>query len=115
MTPEAQKKLEERNARIYTTIALKEPDRVPIFVNGNILSAVDAGYTAAEIIYDTSMEKMKDAAIKFMQNYDPDFISPNVGYAGEGPAMEMMFPKCWLWAGMPDSKIDVTLIHQIQR
>ncbi len=112
MTPEAQRKLEEKTKRIYTTIRLEEPDRVPIQINGNIFAAVDAGYTAAEIIYDTSLEKMKDAAVKFMQNYDPDFISPNVGYAGEGPAMDIMMPKCWLWAGMPDSKIDENSLQQ---
>ena len=57
MTEEAKRRLAEKNARNEAALALREPDRVPIQIFGNIFAVVQAGYTMAEVIYDETLEK----------------------------------------------------------
>ncbi len=112
MTEENRKKYEEKKNRIYTAIAHKEPDRVPINVSGGIFSVIEAGYTVKECIYDTTLEKSKDASVKFLEKYDPDTAPGFVGYAGQGQVMELVSPKFMAWSGRPGYNVPDNSIQQ---
>ena len=113
MTPEAQKKYDEKVARVEAAIALKEPDRVPMMPSAALFPMLNAGYTVAEVIYDTTLEKMTRSIVKYLEEFDPD-AGLNVGtnYAGEGPMLELERPKNMRWAGMPGDIIDKNSIQQ---
>ena len=113
MTPENQKKYDEKAGRIADAIALKEPDRVPVLPNPAIFPIFNAGYTVAEVVYDTSLQKIKNAVLKYLNDFDPD-AGTGVGelFAGEGPIMEMLKPKNFRWAGMPGDVIDKNSLQQ---
>ena len=112
MTEEAKKRLAEKEARYTAAIELREPDRVPMEINGNIFAVTDAGYTVGECIYDTTLEKYKDAATKFMLKYDPDTAMISFDLGGEGPALDRLQPKFIDWAGRPGTKIDINSMKQ---
>ena len=113
MTPENQKKYDEKVKRVGDAVALKEPDRVPIMPAPMIFPVLDAGYTVAEVVYDTSLQKMKDAVVKYLTKFDPD-SGTGVGTvgAGEGPALELVCSKNMRWAGMPGDHIDKNSLPQ---
>ena len=74
---------------------MPSPQLFPIF---------NAGYTVAETIYDTSLEKMKHAVKKYLTEFDPDIGSDfGTNHAGEAPALEMIGPKNSAWPGMPNN------------
>ena len=102
MTPEIQKKHNEKEKRINDAVALKEPDRVPITPNPQLYTIFHSGYTVAEVVYDKSLEKIRQALINYHTHFDPD-SGTDVGqlYAGEGPIMETIKPKNMRLAGMP--------------
>lgn len=113
MTPEAKKRYDEKVARVEAAIALKEPDTVPMLVNTALFPMLNAGYTVAEVIYDTSLEKMIHAAVKYLEEFDPDSgVDIGYNYAGEGPMLELERPKNMRWAGMPGKIIDDNSIQQ---
>ena len=115
MTPENQKKYDEKLKRINDAIAVKEPDRVPVSPPPELYPIYNAGYTVAEVIYDTSLQKMRNSTIKFLNDFDPDCAWGSVTgsiLAGEGPGMELHMPKNFRWAGMPGDIIDKNSIHQ---
>ena len=115
ISPENQKRHDEKLKRINDAIALRTPDRVPISPPPEIFPVFHAGYTMAEVIYDTTLEKMKDATIRFLRDFDPDSAWGSVlGFilAGEGPGMELSMPKNMRWAGMPGNVIDKNSIQQ---
>ena len=113
MTPENQKKYEEKEQRIKDAIALKEPDRVPICPVPELFPIFHAGYTIAEVIYDTSLQKIRNAAIKYLTDFDPDTgTGAGLVFAGEGPVMERIRPKNMRWAGMPGDIIDKNSMQQ---
>jgi len=113
MLPENQKKYNEKEKRVIDAIALKEPDRVPVMPPAELFPVFNAGYTVAEVVYDTSLQKIRNAAVKYLNDYDPD-VGTGVGMinAGEGPAMEMIKPKNMRWAGMPGNIIDDNSLQQ---
>ena len=113
MTPEAKKRYDEKVARVEAAIALKEPDRVPIMPSAALFPMLNAGYTVAEVIYDTTLEKMTKSIVKYLLDFDPD-SGAGVGfnYAGEGPMLELERPKNMRWAGMPGKIIDDNSIQQ---
>ena len=113
MNEEATKKHDEKLKRIQTTIALKEPDRVPNQVAGNIYAITSSGYTVAEVNYDTSLEKAKTAITKYLLKYDLDTAQTASDFAGLGPAMDLMDLKYIEWAGKPGTKISENSIQQI--
>ena len=75
MTEEAKKRYEEKTKRFYTTVDLKEPDRVPIQTGGEMYSIMQLGYTVKECIYDKTMMKAKEAAEYFMLIRTPWWVS----------------------------------------
>lgn len=102
MTAENRKKHDEKEKRIKDAVALKEPDRVPMTPGPQLYPVFHSGYTVAEVVYDTSLEKIRNALIKYHLDFDPD-AGTDVGqlYAGEGPIMETIRPKNMRLAGMP--------------
>ena len=113
MTPEIQKKYDEKLKRLNDALDLKEPDRVPIDIDGGKFMINYAGYQMKDAIYDTSMEVYKESAIKFMKDFDPDMVSlAAANFYGEGPGHEMSLPKNMFVAGMKDAKIDDDSLHQ---
>ncbi len=113
MTAEAQKRYDEKVARVEAAIALKEPDRVPMMPSAALFPMINAGYTVAEVIYDTTLEKMTKSIIKYLEEFDPDCgLGVGTNYAGEGPMLELEKPKNMRWAGMPGDIIDKNSIQQ---
>lgn len=113
MTPENQKKHDEKLKRMRDALSLKEPDRVPIEITGGQFMVNYAGYTMAEVIYDTSLEKIKIAIKKFLNDFDPDVVTDlGLSYFGEGPGHEMQGSKTMLISGMKDSRISEDSIQQ---
>lgn len=112
MTNEAQAKYDAKWKRIRDAIALKEPDRIPITPSPAIYPILHAGYTVAETIYDTSLEKAKDAMRKYLLEYDPDNATTLGNYAGEGPLMELQQSNTMRWAGQPGSPVTENSIQQ---
>ena len=113
MTPENQKKHDAKLKRINDAVALKEPDRVPITPSSHLYSIFHSGYTVAEIVYDTSLEKTKNALKKYLTDFDPDSGSDagTMG-AGEGPILERIRSKNMRYAGMPGAGIDENSLQQ---
>ena len=113
MTPEAKKRYDEKVARVEAAIALKEPDTVPMMPSAALFPMLNAGYTVAEVIYDTSLEKMTRSIVKYLNDFDPDAgLNTGTNYAGEGPMLELEQPKNMRWAGMPGKVIDDNSIQQ---
>ena len=112
MTNEAQAKYDAKWKRIRDAIALKEPDRIPITPSPAIFPILTAGYTVAEVIYDTTLEKAKDAMRKYLIDFDPDNATVLGNYAGEGPLMELQQPTTMRWAGMPGNPIPENSLQQ---
>ncbi len=113
MTPENKKKYDEKAKRVLDAIELREPDRVPITPSPELFPIFNAGYTVAEVVYDTSLEKIGKAVKKYLNEFDPDIgIGAGLVFAGEGPAMELSQPKVIRWAGMPGNLIDENSLQQ---
>lgn len=109
MTEENLKKYDEKYCRMKAALELKEPDRVPINISGGGFMFVDAGYSIAEINYDTSLEKAKDAVQKFLKRYDPDVSTGlSMSFAGEGPGHEMQKIRTLFISGMKDAPIQMS-------
>jgi len=113
MTPENQKRHDEKLKRVNDAVSLKEPDRVPITPSSHLYSIFHAGYTVAEIVYDTSLEKTRKSLIKYLTDFDPDTGSDagTMG-AGEGPILEKIKSKNMRYAGMPGAGIDDNSMQQ---
>ena len=113
MTPENRKKHDEKVKRLADAVALKEPDRVPITPSPHLYTIFHSGYTVAEIVYDTSLEKTSRAIKKYLTDFDPD-SGTDVGMmgAGEGPILEIVKTKNMRYAGMPGAGIDDNSIQQ---
>jgi len=113
MTAEIKKRHDEKKQRILDAIALKEPDRVPIAPAPELFPVYNAGYTVAEVVYDTTLEKCKKAIVKYLTEFDPD-IGSGIGFinAGQGPIMELTGTKTMRWAGMPGNPIGDDSLQQ---
>ena len=107
MTPENLKKYKEKEKRMKDALALKTPDRVPIDITGGTFMITRTGHTVAESNYDETLEIAKEAATKFMLDFEPDVISGlGLTYAGEGRGHEMQGGKTYFIAGMKNVPID---------
>ena len=107
MTAENQKKYDEKLKRMKDALALKTPDRVPVDITGGTFMIQRTGHTIAESNYDETLEIAKEAAKKFMLDFEPDVISGlGLSYAGEGRGHEMQGGKTYFIAGMKGVPID---------
>jgi hypothetical protein len=86
---------EEREKRVRDSIALKEPDRVPLAINVNI--ALYTGIRNSAAYYDPI--GWKRAMRKITVDLEPDLC--NAGLPTSGPAMEILGVKNRLWPGGP--------------
>lgn len=104
---------QQRLKRINDSIALREPDTVPLNMITNCYPYIHAGYTMAQMLYDTDYAKARDSMFRFVDEYKPDYT---FGHAyvniGQGPVLELAGPKTLRWAGMPGGVIDDNSIHQ---
>ena len=111
MTPE--EKYRQKVDRINAAIALTEPDTVPLVPIVQCFPYLQAGYTMADILYDTDASKARESIFKYLNDYDPDAL---MGHSyvniGQGPILELADPKTTRWAGMPGDVIDKNSIHQ---
>ncbi len=110
MTPN--EKREATIARYKAAVALKEADRIPVSPLVQGFPYYRAGYTIADIVYDTTLEKSKKAVMDYLKTYDPDL---GLGFGvnnAMGPVFEKMEPYTMHWAGQPDCKINPNSIHQ---
>lgn len=106
MTAENKIKYDQKLKRLQDALALKTPDRVPIDISGGDFMIQRLGYTLAESNYDESLEIIKEAATRFMLDFEPDILSGvGLSYAGEGRGHEMQGSKTFFIAGMKNSKI----------
>ncbi len=88
MKPE--EKYAQKLKRINDTIALTEPDTVPLIPIVQCFPYLQAGYTMADILYDTEVKKARESIFKYLNDYDPDAL---MGHSyvniGQGPQMEL--------------------------
>lgn len=104
-------KFNEKNKRIDDALAMKVPDRVPCIPQAQTFPFINAGYTMAEVMYDTT--KAKDAVRKYLKEFDPDStVGYDIVFAGQGPLMEKIGINWLQWAGRPGCNIDKNSIHQ---
>ena len=96
MTKTAEELYQERLTRILDAVALKEPDRVPIFGPYQLFP-----YTYADVLFKDAMNDYavaREACHKFVDDFEPDAdFGPILAY----PAvpMETMGLKWFKWAG----------------
>ena len=108
-----EKKYQERLKRVNDAIALTEPDTVPFIPIVQCFPYLQAGYTMADILYDTELVKARESVLKYLDGYEPDaMMGHSYVNMGQGPIMELGQPKTTRWAGMPGGLIDENSIHQ---
>ena len=113
MTEENKKKYDIKYKRLFDALDLKEPDMVPIDVDGGKFMINYCGYKMKDAVYDTSLEIYKECVKKFMEDFDPDMLSKGrANFFGEGPAHEMSIPKTMFVAGMKNAPVDDDSLHQ---
>jgi len=113
MTEETKKLYDARLKRLNDALDLKEPDMVPIDVEGGKFMINYAGYKMKDAIYDTSFEIYKESVKKFMKDFNPDQISVSgANFFGEGPGFEATGTKNMFIAGMKGDPIDQDSLHQ---
>jgi hypothetical protein len=80
---------EERLKRVNDAISLKEPDRVPLAPIYMAFPYLCAGYTMAEVNYDTT--KARDAIRKYLNHFQPDMAcSYTNGFCRQMPMLDMV-------------------------
>lgn len=105
-------KYNERLNRINDAIALKEGD-VPLIPIIQCYPYLQAGYTMADILYDTDVTKTRESVFKYLDTYQPDaLMGHSYVNVGQGPIMELANIHTTRWAGMPGDIIDKNSIHQ---
>jgi hypothetical protein len=62
---------DQRLGRLKDSIALKEPDTVPLVPITQCYPFIQAGYTMAEILYDTDFSKSRKSIFKFWTTTSP--------------------------------------------
>jgi hypothetical protein len=104
---------QQRLKRVNDSIALKEPDTLPLILIAQCYPYIQAGYSMADILYDTDLSKSRSSIFKFLDDYQPDYmLGHSYVNAGCGPMYELARPKTVRWAGMPGNIIDKNSIHQ---
>ena len=106
------KKKEATEKRISAAVELREGDRVPLSPLVHGFPFIRAGYTMADILYDDTLEKTKDAVLKYLRDYDPDLAVGLGSFNGMGKILEKMEPYNIVWPGKPGATISKNSIHQ---
>jgi hypothetical protein len=87
---------EEREQRLRDAIELKEPDRVPVVLTMNYFPArYVGGMTVSDSYYHH--DAWREATRKTIVDFEPDLYSAGAG--GSGPALKLLEPKLFKWAG----------------
>lgn len=108
---ETKEKLQARTKRVDDAIALREPDRVPVAPWPQTYPFLHAGYSMADVMYDT--EKAKESVRKYLAEYEPDLAHGyDLAFCGQGPMMEKIGINWLQWAGRPGTVVDKDSIHQ---
>jgi hypothetical protein len=95
-SPEAEKKYKERALRFIQAYRVEKPDRVPVSLPVSNWPAYLAGMDLHTVCYDYG--KIKDAWIKFHQQFDPDLaVSPFLVLPGR--IYDLMDYKLYSWPG----------------
>ncbi len=89
---------EEREKRVRDTIALREPDRVPVDIRMTYFPAKHLGIPISTAYYDAAA--WKQAVIKTVVDFDPDLWMCASGNSA-GPALEALQPTQTMWPGGP--------------
>jgi len=91
---------EERAKRIWDTVQLKEPDRVPVVLGGTLFAARYGGLDFASAYYDAAT--WKQAYVKMLMDFEPDAYG--TAGAGSGSVLGILDARQTLWPGGPLSK-----------
>jgi hypothetical protein len=89
---------EEREKRVRDTIALREPDRVPVDIRMTYFPAKHTGIPTSTAYYDAPA--WKQALIKTLMDFDPDLYMMASGMSS-GTVMEALQPTQTMWPGGP--------------
>ena len=63
---------QKRLNRVNDAIALKEPDTIPFMPIVQCFPYLQAGYSMADILYDTDLGKTKKSLFQYLDAYTPD-------------------------------------------
>jgi uroporphyrinogen-III decarboxylase len=91
---EAQRLLDEREQRICNAIALKKPDRIPVFGYSGIFGWEKLGISREEQMNDP--QKAGEAAFQMNAYFEPDLA---MGLAAIGPTLDALGFDQMKWAG----------------
>ncbi|MFW9821716.1 MAG: uroporphyrinogen decarboxylase family protein [Candidatus Thorarchaeota archaeon] len=102
---EIERLCELRKRRYIDAINMREPDRVPYAPRGTLYAAIQNGMTVKEANYNP--EKMYEAALKILPQYEWDLASAGILGLQSGPIMDIMEVKTLKWAGAknPQSRL----------
>lgn len=102
---------EARLKRVNDAIALKEPDQVPMAPMFMTFPFLWAGYTMAEVNYDTS--KAQDAIRRYLLHFQPDMgYGYGAPFCGQMPMLEKAGIKWMQWAGQKEGIVGERSIFQ---
>jgi hypothetical protein len=87
---------EERLKRLQDTIALREPDRIPVCMGTGVFAARYAGLTASVMFYDH--EAYRKACLKTILDFEPDFSWAMEAFSS-GPVLELLDVRQQRWPG----------------
>ena len=88
---------QERLKRVEDAIALRVPDRVPVFLQWGFFPARYTGITYEEYMYDP--EKATNAAIKVHEDFEPDMAESPFSTRVIGPTLDALDFKQLRWPG----------------
>lgn len=104
-TGEAKLAYDARLKRVNDAIDMKEPDRVPCMPFYTTFPYIWAGYSIADVMYDTA--KAQDAIRKYVTHFQPDMsIGYGSVYAGQGQFYDKLDPTWFEWAGRGTGRVD---------
>ncbi len=89
---------EEREKRVRDTIALTEPDRVPVSLRMTYFPALYVGIPTSAAYYDPAA--WRTALVKTLMDFEPDIFQCSSG-TSPGPVMDVLGPTQTKWPGGP--------------
>ncbi len=94
----------ERRKRLADVIALRQPDRVPMFYNSAFWHATYSGMSFRTMMYD--YDALAQAFRKAVRELEPDAVSSPFGLTAIGPVLEKLGFRAYQWPGhgLPDNR-----------